>query len=120
MPELFLRFSFLEDCLGSKACESFLESLAHSLRDHITVARKVASTEGVIGKSSTACRAASIRIRLRAMFAVIVNAGLNGISAVCRQRRLPLRTSSRSAVRRARSKKPAASTRYMGWRVTSG
>ena len=59
-------------------------------RNRREVARKVASTEGVIGKSSTACRAASIRIRLRAMFAVIVNVGLNGISAVCRQWRLPL------------------------------
>src|SRR5215471_11034171 len=25
MPELFLRFSFLEDCLGPRACVSFLE-----------------------------------------------------------------------------------------------
>jgi DNA-binding PadR family transcriptional regulator len=37
MPELFLRFSFLEDCLGSRACESFLESLALSLQSHITI-----------------------------------------------------------------------------------
>jgi DNA-binding PadR family transcriptional regulator len=37
MPELFLRFSFLEDCLGSRACESFLESLTLSLQGHITL-----------------------------------------------------------------------------------
>jgi DNA-binding PadR family transcriptional regulator len=37
MPELFLRFSFLEDCLGPKACESFLESLTHPLQGHITM-----------------------------------------------------------------------------------
>jgi len=35
MPELFLRFSFLEDSLGPKACESFLKSLALALRIHI-------------------------------------------------------------------------------------
>jgi len=37
MPELFLRFSFLEDCFGPRACESFLESMAHSLQNHITM-----------------------------------------------------------------------------------
>jgi hypothetical protein len=36
MPELFLRFSFLEDCLGPRVCVSFLESLARSLEAHIT------------------------------------------------------------------------------------
>jgi DNA-binding MarR family transcriptional regulator len=40
MPELFLRFSFLEDCLGPGVCESFLESLAHTLRDHITMLKE--------------------------------------------------------------------------------
>src|SRR5262245_36492958 len=35
MPELSLRFSFLEDCLGPRACKSFLESLALSLQGHI-------------------------------------------------------------------------------------
>src|SRR5262249_14204979 len=37
MPELCLRFSFLEDCLGPRACESFLESLGLSLQGHITM-----------------------------------------------------------------------------------
>ena len=37
MPELFLRFSFLEDCLGPGACKSFLESLVLSLQAHITM-----------------------------------------------------------------------------------
>src|SRR5262249_38707054 len=37
MPELFLRFSFPEDCLGSTACQSFLESLARALDTHITM-----------------------------------------------------------------------------------
>jgi len=41
MPELFLRFSYLEDALGARACETFLASLSaaldeqlDSLRDH--------------------------------------------------------------------------------------
>jgi hypothetical protein len=37
MPDLFLRFSFLEDCLGPRACESFLASLAISLNKHISM-----------------------------------------------------------------------------------
>jgi DNA-binding PadR family transcriptional regulator len=37
MPELLLRFSFLEDCLGPTACQSFLESLASSLQSHISM-----------------------------------------------------------------------------------
>jgi DNA-binding PadR family transcriptional regulator len=40
MPELFLRFSFLEDCLGPGPCESFLESLAESLKGHIVMLRE--------------------------------------------------------------------------------
>jgi DNA-binding PadR family transcriptional regulator len=35
-PELMLRFSFMEDCLGPKACESFLKSVVVSLQDCIT------------------------------------------------------------------------------------
>ena len=40
MPELFLRFSFLEDCLGSGSCKSFLESLADALKRHIVMLRE--------------------------------------------------------------------------------
>lgn len=35
LPELFLRFSFMEECLGVKACESFLEGLAAALEEHL-------------------------------------------------------------------------------------
>ena len=50
------------------------------------VSRKDASTEGVIGKSCTACFAASIRIRQLAILTVMVNFGVNGmLSAVSRK-----------------------------------
>jgi DNA-binding PadR family transcriptional regulator len=40
MPELFLRFAFLEDCLGAKACATFLNSLASALERHISVVQE--------------------------------------------------------------------------------
>ncbi len=35
LPELFLRFSFIEECLGPKACEVFLDSLSKALEKHL-------------------------------------------------------------------------------------
>lgn len=58
MPELFLRFSFLEDCLGPRACVSFLESLSLSLRAHITMIKEHL-------KSNEARMARSARLALR-------------------------------------------------------
>jgi DNA-binding PadR family transcriptional regulator len=53
MPELFLRFSFLEDCLSPKACESFLESLARSLQIHISMLQEhLKSNEGKMSRSA--------------------------------------------------------------------
>jgi len=43
----------------------------------LAVSRSVARTEGVIGKSCTACFAAAIRIRQLAIFGVMVNLGEN-------------------------------------------
>ena len=40
MPELFLRFSFLEDCLGPEACRSFLQSLSVALERHVVMLRQ--------------------------------------------------------------------------------
>jgi DNA-binding PadR family transcriptional regulator len=39
MPELLLRFSYLEDCLGPAACRSFLESLAVALERYVVTLR---------------------------------------------------------------------------------
>jgi DNA-binding PadR family transcriptional regulator len=36
-PELYLRFSFLEGCLGPRACKSFLDSLVPLLQGHIAM-----------------------------------------------------------------------------------
>lgn len=53
MPELFLRFSFLEDCLGPKACKSFLKSLALSLEGHVAMLRKhLESTKAEMSRSA--------------------------------------------------------------------
>ena len=53
MPELLLRFSFMEDCLGPRACESFLKSLAVSLRECITVLQEhLKSTERQMSRSA--------------------------------------------------------------------
>jgi DNA-binding PadR family transcriptional regulator len=40
MPELLLRFSFLEDCLGPEVCLAFLESLAIALKEHISILKE--------------------------------------------------------------------------------
>jgi hypothetical protein len=40
MPELLLRFSFLEDCLGPDACRSFLQSLSVALERHVAFLRQ--------------------------------------------------------------------------------
>jgi DNA-binding PadR family transcriptional regulator len=40
MPELFLRFSFLEGFLGPKACALFLHSLADALEQHISMLKE--------------------------------------------------------------------------------
>jgi DNA-binding PadR family transcriptional regulator len=37
LPELLLRFSFMEDCLGPRACKLFLKSLAVSLQECVTM-----------------------------------------------------------------------------------
>jgi DNA-binding PadR family transcriptional regulator len=58
LPELFLRFSFLEDCLGPRACESFLESLALSLQGHVTMLQEHL-------KSNEAKTSRSARLALR-------------------------------------------------------
>jgi DNA-binding PadR family transcriptional regulator len=53
MPELLLRFSFLEDCLGPRACESFLESLAVSLKEHIIILKEhLKSNEARMSRSA--------------------------------------------------------------------
>jgi DNA-binding PadR family transcriptional regulator len=53
MPELLLRFSFLEDSLGPKACESFLESLTLSLQRHITMLQEhLKTTEAEMSRSA--------------------------------------------------------------------
>jgi hypothetical protein len=53
MPELFLRFSFLEECLGPRARESFLESLAHSLQAYTTTLQEYfKSNEDNISRSA--------------------------------------------------------------------
>jgi DNA-binding PadR family transcriptional regulator len=53
MPELFLRFSFLEDCLGPRACKSFLESLALSLQGHISMLQEhLKSNEAKMSRSA--------------------------------------------------------------------
>jgi DNA-binding PadR family transcriptional regulator len=52
MPELFLRFSFLEFCLGARACESFLESLVVSLQTHIIMLQEhLKSNEATMSRS---------------------------------------------------------------------
>src|SRR5262249_30953302 len=53
MPELFLRFSFLEDSLGPRACESFLESLALALQLHIRMLQEhLRSNEAKMSRSA--------------------------------------------------------------------
>jgi hypothetical protein len=75
MPELLLRFSFMEDCLGPKACELFLKSLALSLKECITkVQEHLKSTEAQMSRSARLalrsgimgyeCQAAWVRMAL--------------------------------------------------------
>jgi DNA-binding PadR family transcriptional regulator len=53
LPELLLRFSFMEDCLGTRACELFLKSLAGSLQECITVLQeRLRSTEAKMSRSA--------------------------------------------------------------------
>jgi DNA-binding PadR family transcriptional regulator len=53
MPELLLRFSFMEDCLGPRACELFLKSLAVSLQECITLLQeRLQSTEAQMSRSA--------------------------------------------------------------------
>jgi DNA-binding PadR family transcriptional regulator len=53
MPELLLRFSFIEDCLGPKACELFLKSLARSLQACISMLyERLKSTETQMSRSA--------------------------------------------------------------------
>src|SRR6516225_2191297 len=53
LPELFLRFSFLEDCLGPRACELFLKSLAVSLQECVTILQEhLKSTEAQMSRSA--------------------------------------------------------------------
>jgi DNA-binding PadR family transcriptional regulator len=53
MPELFLRFSFLEGCLGPRACESFLESLVPHLKQHISMLQEhLKSNEARMSRSA--------------------------------------------------------------------
>jgi hypothetical protein len=53
MPELLLRFSFLEDFLGPRACESFLESFVAALHVHITMLKEhLKSNEAKMSRSA--------------------------------------------------------------------
>jgi DNA-binding PadR family transcriptional regulator len=53
MPELSLRFAFLEDCLGTRACATFLSSLASALERHISVLQEyLASHQSEMSRSS--------------------------------------------------------------------
>jgi DNA-binding PadR family transcriptional regulator len=52
LPELLLRFSFMEDRLGPRACESFLKSLAVSLQECITMLQEhLKSIEAQLSRS---------------------------------------------------------------------
>jgi DNA-binding PadR family transcriptional regulator len=75
MPELLLRFSFMEDFLGPTACELFLKSLAVSLQECITMLQerlksiearlsrsaRLALRSGIMGHE---CQAAWVRMAL--------------------------------------------------------
>jgi len=53
MPELLLRFSFMEDRLGPRACETFLKSLAASFQECITMLQeRLKSTEAQMSRSA--------------------------------------------------------------------
>jgi hypothetical protein len=53
LPELFLRFSFLEDCLGRQACEPFLVSFSRCLKLYIgTLEEHLKSHEAVMSRSA--------------------------------------------------------------------
>jgi DNA-binding PadR family transcriptional regulator len=53
MPELLLRFSFMEDFLGPKACELFLKSLAVALQECITMLQEhLKSIEAKLSRSA--------------------------------------------------------------------
>jgi DNA-binding PadR family transcriptional regulator len=53
LPELFLRFSFMEDCLGPSACELFLKSLAVSLQECSTMLQEhLKSIEAQLSRSA--------------------------------------------------------------------
>jgi DNA-binding PadR family transcriptional regulator len=52
LPELYLRFSFLEDALGPRACETFLESMSAALDDHIEALREfIRATQAKMSRS---------------------------------------------------------------------
>jgi DNA-binding PadR family transcriptional regulator len=53
LPELLLRFSFMEDCLGPRACELFLKSVAVSLQECIIMLQeRLKSTEAQMSRSA--------------------------------------------------------------------
>jgi DNA-binding PadR family transcriptional regulator len=53
MPELMLKFSFMDDCLGPGACALFLKSLAVSLEECITMLQeRLKSTEARMSRSA--------------------------------------------------------------------
>ena len=53
LPELLLRFSFMEDCLGPRECKLFLESLAVALQECVTILQEhLKSTEAQISGSA--------------------------------------------------------------------
>ena len=53
LPELFLRFSFMEDCLGPRACELFLKSLAVSFQECINLLQEhLKSNEARMSRSA--------------------------------------------------------------------
>ena len=53
MPELLLRLSFMEDCLGARACELFLKSLAASLQECSTMLQEhLKSIEAQLSRSA--------------------------------------------------------------------
>jgi DNA-binding PadR family transcriptional regulator len=75
LPELFLRFSFMEDCLGPGACAVFLRSLAVSIQECITMLQEHRkSTEAQMSRSARLtlrsgimgyeCQAAWVRMAL--------------------------------------------------------
>jgi hypothetical protein len=76
---------------GRKAKHQKQRLTTRSPRYALDLSHKDASTEGMIGKSATACRAASIRMRQRATLGKMTNLGSKGIfTAASRKDELPL------------------------------